>query len=159
DPRGNVRALACRFLAEGGGDPSDSVPVLVAAADDGRDDVRIEAARGLGRLARYWSIAKGTRSPSGASGGLTPARRGDSVRGRRRLIEDRSGLVRAEAVGALGEFGPEAAVIADLAKAAGDGERAVRLAAARGLAKLNGPDDPTAARTLIALVSDPDAVP
>jgi HEAT repeat protein len=159
DPRGEVRALACHCLAEGGGDSSVSVPLLIAAADDGQEDVRLEAARGLGQVARSGSILKGVRSPSGASGGLTPAMRDDALRILRRLLKDPSSRTRAEAAGALGEFGPDSAVAADLTAAAGDDDRAVRLAAARALIKLNGPDDHTAARTLVALVASPDAVP
>ncbi|HLH28601.1 MAG TPA: HEAT repeat domain-containing protein, partial [Acidimicrobiales bacterium] len=45
DPRGEVRALACQYLVKVGGDPSETVPVLIAAAGDDREDVRIEAAR------------------------------------------------------------------------------------------------------------------
>ena len=47
---------------------------------------------------------------------------------------------------------------ADLAAACGDDDRAVRLAASRSLSRVNGPDDPSAARTLIALLADPGPV-
>jgi hypothetical protein len=75
------------------------------------------------------------------------------------MLKDPSSRIRAEAAGALGEFGPDPALVADLTAAAGDDDRAVRLAAARALIKINGSDDPTAARTLVALVASPDAVP
>jgi HEAT repeat protein len=159
DPRGEVRALACRSLAQGGGEPSETVPVLIAAAGDNREDVRIEAARGLGRVVVHRSILKGNRSASGASGGWTPALRHEALEAVRRLLKDRSSLVRAEAAGALAESGPDPSRSADLTVAADDGDRAVRLAAARALVKVNGPGDHTAARTLIALVASPDAVP
>ena len=68
-------------------------------------------------------------------------------------------MVRAEAIGALGEFGPDPVVSADLTAAVGDDDRTVRLAAARALVKINGPDDPTAARTLISMVASREAVP
>jgi HEAT repeat protein len=156
DPRGEVRALACQFLVKGGGDPSETVPVLIVAAGDEREDVRIEAARGLGRVPPYRTILGGTRS---TSGGLTPALRDDALRAVRRLLKDRSSPVRAEAAGALAGFGPDRSRSADLTAAVDDDDRAVRLAAARALVKVNGPDDPAAARTLIAMAASPDAVP
>jgi HEAT repeat protein len=159
DPRGEVRALACQFLVKGGGDPSETVPVLIAAAGDQREDVRVEVARGLGRVSLYRTILRGARATSGASGGLTPVQRDDALRTVRRLLKDRSGPVRAEAAGALAESGPDPAISADLAAASGDDDRAVRFAAARALLRVNGPGDPTAARTLIALAASSDAVP
>ena len=159
DPGGEVRALACRFLAEGLGDPSESVPVLIAAADDRVEDVRIEVARGLGRVARYRSVPMGGRSSTGLTDGLAPALREGALRTVRRLFKDPSRMVRTEATGALGEFGPDPAAVADLTAAVGDDDRTVRLAAARALIKINGPDDPAAARALIAMVASPDAVP
>jgi hypothetical protein len=75
DPAGEVRALACRYLAEVRGDPSQSVPVLIAAADDRIEDVGIEMARGLGRVARYRSVPKGGQSSTGLTDGLAPALR------------------------------------------------------------------------------------
>ena len=159
DPRGEVRAVACRSMAEGWGDPSQSFPSLIAAAGDGDELVRLEAARGLGRLAVSLSRLRGLRSPSGVPGGLTSAQRDDSVRVLRRLLKDPSSLVRAAAAGALGEFGPDPSASADLTAAAGDDDRAVRLAAARSLVKVNGPGDATAARALIAMLADPGPVP
>ena len=123
------------------------------------EDVRIEVVRGLGRVARYRSVPKGGRSSSGLPDGLTPALREGALQAVRRLFKDPSRTVRAEATGALGEFGPDPAAVADLTAAVGDDDRTVRLAAARSLIKVNGPDDPTAARTLIAMVASPDAVP
>ena len=100
DAAGEVRALACRFLAEGLGDPSESVPVLIAAADDRVEDVRIEVARGLGRVARYRSVPMGGRSSTGLTDGLGPALREGAVRTVHRLFKDPSRMVRAEATGA-----------------------------------------------------------
>jgi HEAT repeat protein len=156
DPRGEVRALACQFLVKGGGDSSETVPVLIVAAGDEREDVRIEAARGLGRVPLYRAMLRGTRS---TWGGLTPALRDDAFRTVRRLLKDRSSPVRAEAAGALAGFGPDPSRSADLTAAAADDDRAVRLAAAKALVKVNGPSDPAAARPLLALVASPDAVP
>jgi HEAT repeat protein len=158
DPRGEVRALACRFLVEGWSDPSESIPLLITAAGDEREDVRIEVARGLGQVARYRSLVRGVQSLSTTPGGLPPGLRDDALRTVRRLLKDSSRAIRTEAAGALGEFGPDPAVTADLIAAAGDDDRMVRLAAARALVKINGPEDRTAARTLIAMVAGTDAV-
>jgi HEAT repeat protein len=159
DPRGEVRAVAFRAMAEGGDEPSQSLSALTAAAADGHEFVRLEAAHGLGHLAVSLSLLRGPRSSSGGPGGLTESRRDDAIRALRRLLKDPSSAVRAEAAAALGEFGPDPSVSADLAAAAGDDDRAVRLAAARSLSKINGPGDQTAARTLIALLADPGPVP
>ena len=77
----------------------------------------------------------------------------------RRLLKDRSSAVRTAAAEALAGFGPDPAAAADLIAATGDLDRAVRFAASVALLKLNGPTDSPAARTLVALVADPDAVP
>jgi HEAT repeat protein len=159
DPRGEVRALAFRSMVEGGGDPSRLFPALIAATADGHEFVRLESARGLGQLTRSLSLLKGLRSPSGTPGGLTTAQRDDSVRTLRRLLKDPSSLVRAEAAGVLGDFGADPSACTDLAAAAGDDDRAVRLAAARSLLKVHGPGDRTAARALIAMLGDPGPVP
>jgi HEAT repeat protein len=159
DPRGEVRALALRTMAEGGSDPSQLFPDLIAAANDGYELVRLEAARGLGRRAGFLARWLDLRASSGAPGGETAAQRDETVRVLRRLVKDPSSLVRAEAAGALGGFEPDPSAAADLAAAAGGDDRAVRLAAARSLVKLNGPDDRTAARALIAMLADPGPVP
>jgi HEAT repeat protein len=159
DPRGEVRALALRSMSAGGGGPSQLFPALIAAATDGHELVRLEAARGLGGLARSQAVLKGLRSPSGAPGGLTSAQRDDSIRTLRRLLKDPWSLIRAEAAGALVEFGPDPSVSADLAAVASDHDRTVRLAAARSLLKVNGPGDRTAAGALIAILADPGPVP
>jgi HEAT repeat protein len=161
DPRGEVRAVAYRFMAQGGGDPSQSFPALIAAAGDGDELVRLETAHAMGRLAGFLSIRKGFRSSPGAPRGLTAAQRDDAIRVLRRLLKDPSGGVRAAAAGALGEFGPDPdpSASVDLAAVAGDDDRAVRLAAARSLLKVSGPGDRTAARTLIAMLADPGPVP
>jgi HEAT repeat protein len=159
DPAARERAAKQLTDVWGWGEPSEMVPGLVRVASDQREDARLEAARGLGQVVRHWLLMNGTQSPTGTVGGLDPAVRDDALRTLRRLLEDSSSLVRAEAAGALGEFGPDPAASVGLTAAAGDDDRAVRLAAARSLLKLNGPEDRAAARALVALVADPDAVP
>lgn len=159
DPRGEVRAMACRLIVQGWGEPAEVVPVLIVAAGDGDEAVRLEAAQGLGRLARGGRMPGGPGSPTAAPVGSDAALRDDAIRTLRRLLKDRSSLVRAEAAGPLSLFGRDPAIAADLDAALGDADRAVRLAAAQALRKVNGPDDPAAARALVAMVEDPDAVP
>jgi HEAT repeat protein len=159
DPRGEVRALACKFLVKVGGNPTETVPVLIAAAADGREDVRIEAARGLGLAAMSRPRPKGAGASPGGPGGWKAALWDDALRTVRRLLQDRAGLVRAEAAGALARFGLDPSGSADLTAAVDDGDRAVRLAAARALLEINGRDDPRAACALIALAASTDAVP
>lgn len=159
DPRGEVRAQAYQFLFEGWGEPSEMVSLLVAAAGDGNEHARLASAMGLGRLARSELMPSPARWRSGMPGGLTPAHRDEALRALRRLIKDPSSPVRAEAAGPLGLFGPDPAVVADLTAAVGDDEPAVRLAAAQALAKAGGPDNPAAARPLIAIAASPDALP
>ena len=156
DPRGEVRALAYRLLVEGWSEPSEVVPMLTAAAGDGEELVRLEAARGLGRLAQGGRIRAGSGSLPGAP---APAQRDNVLRTLRRLLKDSSSLVRAEAAGPLALFGPDPVIAGDLAAAVNDDDRTVRLAAAQALLKVNGPDDPAAARALVAMVASPDAVP
>ena len=115
--------------------------------------------RGLGRRAAFLARWLGLRASAGAPGGETAAQRDDAIRTLRRLLKDSSSGVRAEAAASLGELGPDPSAAADLATATGDDDRAVRLAAARSLVKINGPDDQAAARTLIAMVADPGPVP
>jgi HEAT repeat protein len=159
DPRGEVRAQAYHFLFDGGGEPSEMVSLLVAAAGDAHEHVRLAAAMGLGRLARSELMPSPARWRSGTPGGLTPAQRDEALRALRRLIRDPSSLVRAEAAGPLGLFGPDPAIVADLTAAVGDDEHAVRFAAAQALAKAGGPDHPAAAAALLAIAASPEALP
>ncbi len=88
--------------------------------------------------------------------------RGDSapaiITALRRLLKDRDGTTRVAAAAALELFGPDPETVADLGAATSDTERAVRLAVAQALLKVNGPNDPAASRTLVALVADPEPV-
>jgi HEAT repeats len=77
----------------------------------------------------------------------------------RRLVHDRAGQTRIAAADALALFGPDPDAAADLAAAAtADNERDVRFAAARALLKVSGSNDPSAGRTLVALVSDAEPI-
>jgi HEAT repeat protein len=153
DRRAGVRALACQRLVNAWADPRDVAPALAAAADDGTDMVRLEATRALGRLPALASSPN--RSPTGRPGRLAPATRAKCIGAMRRLLRDCSSAVRAEAAGALAEFGADPAAVADLAAAAGDPDRAVRFAAARALLRVNGSGDRVAAEALVGLVADP----
>src|SRR5262249_40429349 len=74
----------------------------------------------------------------------------------RKLLKDRSSEIRARAADALAKCGPDSATTALLTAATVDEDRAVRFAAARSLLTHNGPADSTAARTLIALLVEPE---
>ncbi len=158
DPRGEVRAVACRSMAEGWGDPSQSFPSLIAAAGDGDELVRLEAARGLGRLAVSLSRLRGLRSPSGVPGGLTSAQRDDSVRVLRRLLKDPSSLVRAAAAGA-GRV--RAGPVGIRRPHRGRRRRRPRGAAGRGAVAREGQRARRCHRgpALIAMLADPGPVP
>src|SRR5262249_34481168 len=114
DPRGEVRALACRFLVEGWSEPSEVVPMLTAGGGDGQGLARRGAAQGMGRLAQGGRIRPGSGSLPGAP---APAQRDDVLRTLRRLLKDSSSLVRAEAARSLALFGPDPAIAADLVAA------------------------------------------
>jgi HEAT repeat protein len=157
DPSAEVRASACRGLVAGQANPRVVVPVLVVAAKDTRDEVRLEAARGFGRvvdLATYFALPT-----AGAPGGLSPELRTECVDALRRLLGDRAYEVRAAAADALANYGPDPGLAGDLANATGDGERDVRFASAKALLKVNGPGDATAVKALVALAAEPDLVP
>ena len=157
DTRADVRALACRSLAGTQTDPSVVVPTMIVAAGDVQAEVRAEAARGMASVAQNSAIV--LVSTAGSPRGLAPELRKSCVESLRRLLKDQSSQVRVEAASSLAVYGTDPAAAADLIVATSDEDRAVRLAAARGLLKVNGPSDRSAARTLIALVSDRDPVP
>jgi HEAT repeat protein len=156
DARAEVRALACRWLARTGGDPSAIVSVLVAAAGDDQEAVRLEAARGLGQISGLG--AQISWPSSGTPPGRAPARRPEVLQALNQLLKDRSDAVRAAAAEALGEFDPDPAVASALGAATGDQSRAVRFAAARTLIIRWGRDR-SAIRTLVAMVADPEPIP
>jgi len=148
DPREETRMLACDSLGRYRVEPGAVVPALALAAADGSALVRMEAAAALGRVAASGAARP---RPAGGSTGSPPAWRATVRDPLHRLLGDKSELVRAEAVRAVGELGVDPGSAAPLARAAGDPERDVRLAAAKALLAANGAGDPTAARTLVEL--------
>src|SRR5262249_56612705 len=116
-----------RGLAQAGGAPSAVVPVLVAAAGDDQEAVRLEAARGLGQISGLG--AQLSWPSSSTPPGQAPARRSEVLEALGRLLKDRSDAVRAAASESLGWFHPDPAVASALVAATGDESRAVRLAA------------------------------
>jgi HEAT repeat protein len=156
DARAEVRAQACRWLARASGDPSAIVPVLVAAAGDDQEAVRLEAARGLGQISGLG--AQISWPSSGTPSGQAPVRRSEVIEALGRLLKDQSDAVRAAAAESLGEFHPDPAVASALIAATGDESRAVRLAAASTLIIRWG-RDPSAIRTLLTMLADPEPVP
>jgi len=141
-PDDEVRGLAFRLLSEGNVDPSEALGLLIEAAGDRYDPARIYAAEGMGRFA----------------GLSTAGRREAARRALRKLLKDPSTGVRISAAGALGTFGPDPEIAADLVGALRDEDRSVRLAAAGSLIRINGPDDPSAARALIEMAAVPEPV-
>jgi HEAT repeat protein len=156
DPRGEVRAVACRYLVESRADPLAVIPALTAAARDDQEAVRLEAACGVGRITR--SAARIAWPSAGARGGLTTGLRRQGLEVLVGLVKDRSDAVRAETADSLGAFSPDPAAAAALVAATGDPERAVRLAAARSLL-INWGRDRSAIRALLAIVADPEPIP
>jgi HEAT repeat protein len=150
DPRGEIRAIACRSLVSVWADPTRVAAVLAAAVGDPEDGVRLEAARGYARLPVY-----AAQSPS-ESPGLPRDLRAQGLKALLWLLKDRAIEVRVAAAEALGGYGADPGVAAALAAAAtGDEDHGVRFAAARALLSVNGPSDPTAVRALVALAADP----
>lgn len=157
DSWSTTRFLACRSLVKLGADPSVVVPVLAAGAADQEDMVRVETAHTLGTIAGLALVAN--RSYSEARAVSAAALRGESLRMLGRLLNDRSSVVRGAAAAALAAFRIDPVATAGLVRASNDDDPLVRFNAARSLLEINGPNDPTATRTLLALVADPDAGP
>ncbi len=151
DTRGEVRLLAFQSLARSWTRPATLIPSWIAAAGDDQVDIRAEAARGLASVQTRWSYRASQPSDEKA--------RGSCLDALRRLLDDPSPLVRAEAVTALAVFGPDPATTANLSQATRDLDRTVRFAGARALLKINGPADRQAGQTLVTLVADPTPIP
>jgi HEAT repeat protein len=154
DSRSEVRMLACRYLAESSMEREVLVPSLIAAASDIDPSVRQEAALALGRIEQAATLQFAVTS----TGGPAPGLRTESQSALRLLLKDQASAARVAAADALGHYGADEATAVDLVTATRDPERDVRLAAARALLKVNGPNDPAAAQTLVALVGDPEPV-
>jgi HEAT repeat protein len=148
DPRGEVRAMACRWLVNVGADAQTVLQVLVGAAFDDEAEVRREVALALGRRVASQYL--------GMPAGLTPAESSTCVTTLRRLLKDAAATVRVAAAESLGETEPEPAASVDLGVALGDNDRAVRFAAARTLLRANRSGVTEAVKTLLGLISDPD---
>jgi HEAT repeat protein len=158
DPRREVRALASRHLTETGADVEVIVPLLVAAANDADDTIRLQAALAFDRI-RWHAQFQAGGPITGSSDKGTPTRsRVEGIKALRLLLKDKVTPTRIAAADALGQFDADPGVAADLVAAAGDPDRRLQLAAARALLKINGPGDPTAGRVLVSLIGSRDPI-
>ncbi len=146
DPNGGSRLLAFQLLIHSFADPAVVVPVLVSAALDHRDAVRVEVARDFGRV-------------NVQAGRLTPELKARSLETLGRLLDDPASEVRAAAAESLGEFAPDSMPIPRLVAATSDKDRTVRSTAARSLLKFHVNGDRVAIQALLKLVADPEPVP
>jgi HEAT repeat protein len=156
DPRREVRALASRHLTETSSNLDVIVPALIAAASDADDAIRLQAALAFDRIRLQAEFQAG-----GATAGSSTKERqtrlsSECITTLRELLKDKVAPTRVAAADALGQFGPESGVTADLVTATADPDRRLQLAAAKSLLKINGPDDPTAGRVLVSLIGSRD---
>jgi HEAT repeat protein len=167
DPRGDLRVLAYRYLVETDAGGEVVVPILAAAAGDRDENVRSEAVLAFRRLLLANSMRLIPVSAPVVQAGriivipireMTPALRGLSIKALRPLLKDRANTTRIAAADALGQLGPDRDSGADLVSATADADRDVQLAAARALLKVNGANDRTAGRTLVALIGSQDPI-
>ncbi len=154
DARPEVRAVAYSALTETSMNLKDVIPVLLAAVRDSEPDIRRSAANGIARAVVFASQT--VPSSPETHGGLAPDLREQILKALRVLLKDPSFKVRAAAVSSLVEFGTAPTTSPDLVAATGDEDEDIRIAASVSLLKLNGNSDPTAGRTLLAMLSDPD---
>jgi len=156
DPDPGVRAAAFRTLADVDTGASWTGRVLTAAVNDPDAGVRLEVGRGRGRVRVVVPVNHDTAPEDGRE--PAEAVRRAYLGALHRLFKDRDAAVRVAAADAAAVVGPDREAAADLVSAAGDGDRDVRLAAAKALLAVNGPGDPSAARVLVALIADPEPV-
>ncbi len=156
DPNFDVSIAACGLLADWGASPQPLIPVLSAAANDQKQEIRVETARILGRILAH--AASGIRSSADIPKSAATQSISQGLTIVYRLLKDPAEDVRAAAAASLGESRLDAAVAGELIAAASDKDRGVRLQIARSLLRINGPADPTAARLLIPLVADPEPI-
>ncbi|MER8183848.1 fumarate reductase/succinate dehydrogenase flavoprotein subunit [Kitasatospora sp. NPDC094015] len=157
DPAAEVRRTAVGVLTEAA--PPGTGPALAAALDDPDQQVRAAAVAGLrelvevldGSLGPALRTAAGSDDPQVRAGALELARvlRTGSVAGFATALADPAVPVRLQAVRGLVSL--DAAP--ELAAAAGDGAREVRVAVGEGLGTIG---DGRAAAALRALAADPD---
>lgn len=153
DPEPGVRRTAVVALTEH--TPGDYAPALFAALDDDDAGVRHAAAAGIRELVEV--LPEGATAQSylssrdavvrAAALHILAARRAGAADDYRRAVADSDHRVRIEAVRALVSIDDAAGVAA----AAGDENREVRIAVAKGLATLRAGVD-----AVRALVADPD---
>jgi HEAT repeat protein len=176
------RAQACRYLVDTAAGLDVVIPILATAARDSDRAVRSEAAQAFGCLVsrcsgvvfanhlafvevksshdqipdhakRLGSVAHGTLAT------WAPSLLAKSVEALRVLLADADSDTRVIALASLWALSSgEPAVTNDLEKACSDPDRRVRIVAARALLAINGPDDPTAAKTLIELVASHEPI-
>ena len=158
DPRREVRALASRHLTETGADVEVIVPLLVAAANDADDTIRLQAALAFDRIRWHVEFQAGGPITGSSVKGTQTRSRVESIKALRLLLKDKVTPTRIAAADALGQFDADPGVAADLVAAAGDADRRLQLAAARALLKINGPGDPTAGRILVSLIGSRDPI-
>ncbi len=152
DPHSKARALACQSLVQEYADPRVVIPVLAAAADDDREEVRIEVARDLGRVHAYARLVV-------ASSSVPTDLKSTCMTVLIRLLKDRAGEVRTAAAGTLGDFAPDPTAAAGLLAATRDADPSVRFVAASALLKFEGSGHRSAIQTLLTLLANPDTVP
>jgi HEAT repeat protein len=154
DPRGEVRTAALRSLVDARAELRTVIPALARAAADSSQDLRLEASRGLARVAKSHGFSLSSRVAGESEKQLSS----QTLAALRRMLTDTSETVRAAAADALAEFGPDPGAIAQLKTATHDKVRAVRLAATRTLLKVRGTADGSVVDSLLALVADPEPV-
>ena len=158
DSRPEVRVLACRHLPETDADYAVMVPILVVAASDLVENIRCEAALAFGRIRSQRVSQGGVSIPITDVGGMAPGLRAESIKALRRLLKEKALGTRIAAADALGRLGPDPEAVVDLVAATRDAGRELQFSAAQALLKINGANDPTAGRTLVALIGSRDPI-
>ncbi|WP_435010372.1 HEAT repeat domain-containing protein [Tundrisphaera lichenicola] len=154
DSKAEIRVEGYRALVALRLDASDLMHLLREAASDHDSSVRIEAARGLGSLAKNQAMkSKLTSRPQS----LPPDLHSAGIGILNTLLEDPEPEVRLAAIEAVVSFGGDPVTSRILADASDDPEGAIRLASARALIALDGPNDPSAVNAITSLVIAPNA--
>ncbi|WP_165230678.1 HEAT repeat domain-containing protein [Aquisphaera insulae] len=164
DPDPEVRADACEGLYNGGEEPARYVDALIGLVGKGGGDDRIDSR--LKAIQILWMMRGTPRGPWTGSRNATADADVDRGAAIQRptfealspLLDDPSSEIRSAAATALGTGGPRPEASARLEAAAEDRDPVVRLSVANSLMQLRGGDDPVAARLLLRLVDDLDAL-